>query len=101
MAKKALLSNKCVMSANVVFGDRRYRYQAARCMSPAERTAAFRRYPHSTGGIPDMAYAYPITKTGEPASARRALLWKYEHVKRKVGKHKAKSLSGARRRRRR
>lgn len=82
---KSLLSNKCIMTGDEVFGDRRYRYKAWRCMTEREREVVG-RYPHHAKGIPDSAYAYPITRDGKPANARRALLWKYDHVKRRVAK---------------
>jgi hypothetical protein len=100
MARRSLAhKNKCVFAKGETFGDRRYRYKAWWCMTPAERSAAAKRYPHNTPGIPDSAYAYPIDKSGKPPRGRasRTLLWSYEHVKRKVGKHRAKSLAGRRR----
>jgi hypothetical protein len=92
--KKALLSKKCVMSADDVFGDRRYRYKAWWCLSPLERKAVSSRYPYNTPGIPDSAFAYPVTKDGKLPKGRgahRALLWSYGHVKKRVAKHKAGS----------
>jgi hypothetical protein len=41
--RSALLSKKCVMSADDVFGDRRYKYKAWWCLSPLERSAVSAR----------------------------------------------------------
>jgi hypothetical protein len=84
--RKSLLSNACVMPGYAIFGDSRYRYKAYRCMTPAEKTQHANMYPYGTPGIPDSAYAYPITRDGKPAHARRALLWTYEHTKQRVNK---------------
>ena len=87
---KSLLHRKCIIPAGESFGDRRFRYKAWWCMTPAERSAASGRYPHNTPGIPDSAYAYPINKDGKLASARRTLLWSLAHTKRRVAKHRSR-----------
>lgn len=98
---RALLDRRCVIPKGASFGDRRFRYKAFWCLSPDEKAAVRGRYPHSAPGIPDSAYAYPIDSRGRIARARRTPLWSRAHTVRRVGKHRAAALTGARRRRRR
>lgn len=93
----ALIDKRCIIPKGVTFGDRRFRYKAFWCMTPAEQAAARARYPHTAPGIPDSAYAYPIDKDGKAPSGRasRTLLWRIDHVKKQVGKHRAAALAGA------
>lgn len=99
---KSTLGNRCVFPKGgpAGFGDRRYRYKAWWCMTPDERRHASNRYPHSTPGIPDSAYAYPIATDGKAPKGRaqRVLMWTYAHTKKRVAKARAKGLAGRRRR---
>lgn len=75
---------KCILARGESFGDRRYRYKNWWCLTSSEKSTVRGRYPHSTPGIPDAAYAYPIKANGKLASASRTLIWGLKRVKRKV-----------------
>ena len=78
MAARKLIDDRCVIPQSALLGgDRRYAYKAGRCMTLAELRQAAACYPHATPGVPDSAYAYPITRAGTPPKtcAPRRLLW--------------------------
>jgi hypothetical protein len=89
----------CLIPRGALVGaDRRYTYVAWRCLPRQLKFDVSARYPYSTQGIPDSAYAYPFKQEdasavvrGEGflrgakiANGRRALMWGLARTKRKV-----------------